>query len=145
MAASAPVPIARVQIGLGQRRGIVDAVAGKRDRVRARQQVAQHRDLLLGPRSGKVSSDAMPTRAATRQAARWLSPVSSTGRRPISRSAVTAAAEGFSAMLAGTAAAARFLDPGHTILLAAHPQDPEHSNISVANERDKRGCHTQLK
>ena len=81
MATSVPVPTAMPEVGLGQGRGVVDAVADHGDDPALLLQAAHDGGLVRGQHLGDDLVDARP-RAATARAAAALSPVSSTGRRP---------------------------------------------------------------
>ena len=79
------------EVGLGEGGGVVDAVADHRHDRRRSCRRRTTSTLSAGSTSAMTSSRSMPTSAATVAAARWLSPVSSTGRRPSARSSAIGA------------------------------------------------------
>ena len=76
------------EVGRGQRGAVIDPVADHGHPVALGLQIPDHRYLLAG--SAPAITSSVPARAPTARAVAWLSPVSSTVRRPRRRSSVTA-------------------------------------------------------
>ena len=82
------------QVGGGERRRVVDAVADHGDGAALGLQPPYDVDLVLGQHLGEHGSASMPTARATASATARLSPVSSTGVSPRARSSRTACGAG---------------------------------------------------
>ena len=107
MATSVPVPMAMPEVGQGQRRRVVDAVADHGDAVAGGLQRARSRATLSSGRTS-ATTRSTPTSPPTAWAVRSLSPVRSTTCRPSScRAAIASALVGLTVSATTNSAVAR--------------------------------------